>query len=377
MNTPSPKRASRQPGFTLVEMMVALVVGMLVLFGVGQIFFKTKHAAILQEELARMQENSRYALQLLGSEIRNAGYLGCRHASNIDAAYIDTSGSYSDNFALAVEGYEAAGTAPGDSFTLGSSTASWSGGNATEPNLTATPLGSQPLTPGSDIIVVRYAHGAGLELAREKQNDSDVIVTNTTTESNGCNGGGVRYSGLCPGDQVLISDCERVRSFTIGTLALNSGELTVTDSSGAHWVGEHNSTIPFTIADSSLYEGRTIAFFIRNDNATPPQPALYRKIGNGAAQELVTGVENMQIVYGEDTDGDGVPNQYLSADRVGDFTNVVSARIGLVLRTSRESARHSGKTKHLSVLSTTITIPGDRFPRRVFTSTIQLRNPRE
>ena len=118
-------QAANNRGFTLVEMMVALVVGFLVLAGIGQIFIKTKRASVLQDELARMQENSRYAMQLLNNEIRSAGYLGCRHASNMDPAYLDTEGTYFDNFALALEGYEASGTGPGNSFVLASASDGW------------------------------------------------------------------------------------------------------------------------------------------------------------------------------------------------------------------------------------------------------------
>ena len=365
-------------GFTLVEMMVALTLGIIVLAGIGQVFIKTKRASVFQDELARMQENSRYAIQLLNKEIRNAGYLGCRHASNMDAAYLDTGGTYLDNFSLAIEGYEADGTTPGSPFTLGATSTGWSGGNGTEATL-PTVLNSPLLVAGSDIVIIRYANGSGLTLAQDKQNNSDVQVTNVSKEINGCSGGASDgFSGLCIGDLAIVSDCERARSFQIDSLALDgSGVLTVHDATGVNWVGEHSSTIPFTIADSSLFEARTVAFFVRNNNATPAVPSLYRKIGSGNAQELVEGVENMQVVYGEDTDNDGVPNQYLAAHQVTNFSNVVSIQLSLLLRTIRESSRRSPAAQTLSMLSTDVTTPADHHYRQVFTATIQLRNPDE
>ncbi len=365
-------------GFTLVEMMVALTLGVIVLAGISQIFIKTKRATVFQDELARMQENSRYAIQLLNKEIRNAGYLGCRHSSNIDASYLDTGGTYFDNFSLAVEGYEADGTAPGSPFTVGSITAGWSGGNGTESTLPAA-LGNPNLVPGSDIIIIRYAHGSGLTLAQEKQNNSDVQVINISQETNSCNSGSSDgFSGLCIGDLAIISDCERAHSFQISNLDLDgSGILTIRDATGNSWVGEHNSTVPFTVADSSLFGARTVAFFVRNNSATPAVPSLYRKIGNGNAQELVEGVENMQVAYGEDTDNDGVPNRYLAAHQVGDFSNVTSIQLSLLLRTIHESSRRSAAAKTLSMLSADVTTPSDHHYRQVFTTTIQLRNPDE
>ncbi len=375
MTISSRKTVSRQNGFTMVEMMVALVVGLIVLAGISQVFIKTKRASVLQDELARMQEGSRYAIQLLNEEIRNAGYLGCRHASSIVPAYMDTGGSYVDNFAIAVEGYEADGTAPGNSFSLDAVANSWSGGNGTESTLAATPLNGQPFIPGSDIIIIRYAHGSGLALSQDKQNNSEVLVNNISTDT--CSGGATGYSGLCASDLAIISDCERARSFTIGTLALGaSSVLTIPDYSGGSWVGAGNSSVPFTVADSALFEGRTVAFFVRNNTAGIP--SLYRKIGSSAdAQELVEGVENMQVVYGEDTSSDGVPDQYQTADNITNFANVVSVRISLMLRTIRQPTSRVPRAQTLSMLSATATTPSDRHHRRIFTTTIQLRNPNE
>ncbi len=359
-------------GFTLVEMMVAVAVGMIVLVGIGNIFVKTKRASVLQEELARMQESSRFALQILDGEIRNAGYLGCRHTSSIDAGYLDVGSGYLDNFAVAVEGYEARGTAPDNAFTMGSASAGWDG---TAP---PAPLSSIPFAPDSDVIVVRYAHGAGLALVSDKQNNSDVLVKNISQEASACGGGSTRYSGLCSGDQVIISDCERARSFTIAAPLLNAGVLTVSDASGSSWVGENNSTVSFTMADSALFKARTVAFFVRqNTRDGIVVPSLYRKVGGGNAQELVEGVESIQIAYGEDDNGDGVADRYAAAHQITDFSKVVSVRLAIVMRTIREPASRAAAARTLPILSTTVTTPGDRHHRRVFSTTIQLRNPNE
>ena len=47
---------------------------------------------------------------------------------------------------------------------------------------------------------------------------------------------------------------------------------------------------------------------------------------------MVEGVEDMQILYGEDTDADNVANRYVPSDEVGSMENVVSVRISLLLR---------------------------------------------
>ncbi len=371
---PGTEAPEKEKGFTLVEMMVALLVGFLVLSGISQIFIKTKRASVLQDELARMQENSRYAMQILGNEIRNAGYLGCRHSSNMDAAYLDTEGTYLDDFSVAMEGFEATGTGPGDAFVLNEATKGWSNASGETPYDTV--LKNQPFQPGSDILVIRYAHGPGLSLTEDKQNDSLIRVANVSRESQSCPGGSDGFSGLCAGgeERAIISDCERARVFRIGALDLTGGgTLVISDASGTQWVGEHNSSRPFTKADASVFSARTVAFFVR-DNGTG-NPALYRKIGDKNAEELVEGVENIQVVFGEDSDGDGVANQYIPADEVANFSRVVSVRLSLMFRTIRESAGKSKGSEQLNMLATSVTTPSDRHYRRVFTTTIQLRNP--
>lgn len=66
--------AGSQRGLTLVELMVALVLGLFLLAVVGTLFLGSKQTYRTQENLARMQENGRFVLDLLGRNVREAGY---------------------------------------------------------------------------------------------------------------------------------------------------------------------------------------------------------------------------------------------------------------------------------------------------------------
>ena len=88
------------------------------------------------------------------------------------------------------------------------------------------------------------------------------------------------------------------------------------------------------------------------------QPALFKNDGT-TTRELVEGIENMQILYGADTNIDSTPNYYVSAGTVGlSMAQVVSIRIALTVRT----------------IDGNLTTTGDGRIRRNFTSTIALRN---
>ena len=71
---PTRPPAALQRGFTLVEIMVALTLGLLVLAGVIQVFLSTQQSARIQQAASRMQEDGRMAMALLSRYFRQAGY---------------------------------------------------------------------------------------------------------------------------------------------------------------------------------------------------------------------------------------------------------------------------------------------------------------
>ena len=85
-------------------------------------------------------------------------------------------------------------------------------------------------------------------------------------------------------------------------------------------------------------------------------PTLFRSV-DGVSQELVEGIEDLQILYGEDTDNDLVPNYFVDAASITDMAQAISVRFTLIART----------------LETNIAPGGGRITRN-FTSTVTLRN---
>ena len=71
------KNKRYQTGMTLIEIMIALLIGAFLLGGVLQIFINSKQTYRMQENLSRLQENGRFAMEFLARDIRMAGYWGC------------------------------------------------------------------------------------------------------------------------------------------------------------------------------------------------------------------------------------------------------------------------------------------------------------
>ncbi len=87
------------------------------------------------------------------------------------------------------------------------------------------------------------------------------------------------------------------------------------------------------------------------------RPSLFRSINGAAAEELVEDIANVQLLYGEDTDNDDIPNYYVDIGSVTDLERIVSVRLTVTAQTARPLQAAGG-----DVLT------------RDFASTIVLRN---
>jgi hypothetical protein len=130
----------------------------------------------------------------------------------------------------------------------------------------------------------------------------------------------------------------------------------------------------------SYWKAVTRIFFIRGysdaedpDDATPTL-CMETIAGDGMTSRcLVEGVENMQFDFGIDTDADGVPNLYKSAPTAEELQHAVVANVHLLLRSINPvSGLKNGKTYTLG--QKVVTARHDSYLRRVFSSTVLLRN---
>ena len=88
-------------------------------------------------------------------------------------------------------------------------------------------------------------------------------------------------------------------------------------------------------ADATVYSVQQITYTV--GTGSEGEPALFR---NGA--EFLDGVEDLQILYGEDTDapgsaGEGIANYFVPADQVTDMESVIGIRIAVVARSSHDN----------------------------------------
>lgn len=72
----TPHFSARQRGFTIAEMMIAMVIGLLITLAVGSLFISTQQNYRQNDATAKMQENARFALELITQDLRHAGFFG-------------------------------------------------------------------------------------------------------------------------------------------------------------------------------------------------------------------------------------------------------------------------------------------------------------
>ena len=77
---------NRGAGFSLVELIIALLLSILLITGAGNLFLSTNKTYTLQDQLIRIQENARTALEQLAQDIRMSAYTGCPASVNLGNA---------------------------------------------------------------------------------------------------------------------------------------------------------------------------------------------------------------------------------------------------------------------------------------------------
>ena len=70
----------RQRGYTLIELMISLLLGLMLISGFGSLFSQTQKNSTIQRSLSYMMADGRYILEMFGRELRRAGSLSNRFA---------------------------------------------------------------------------------------------------------------------------------------------------------------------------------------------------------------------------------------------------------------------------------------------------------
>ena len=262
-----------QVGLSIVELLVALALGLLLMTGVIQVFLSSRQTYAANEAMGRMQENGRFALDFIARSARQAGY--------VEPIYV---------------------------------------GGKPLPLVRPACAG----LPGTIPTTLCTTQGAG------NASDTVAFVMQPTVAD------GARRD--CLGNTINEND----------VLIINQFEI-----------------IPATANAPAALGCRAYKF---NGASAPDWTS------GPAAQELISGIDSMQVLYGINTAGDSrSANQYVSADRVSDWSKVRAVRIA-VLANSVDNLNPAPANRNFALLDATPITIADNRARQIFTTTIQLKN---
>ena len=300
--------SGRQRGLGMIELLIAITLGLLITAAVGTIFLSGSKSYNENERFARMQENGRYALKLLADELAMAGYWG-------------------------------------KLFKLG---------NISSLGLALSPACGLDMDPAAPLVI---ANNASVADAAAYCIDGAETFRATTD----------------------ILAIKRVRGEPVTTPVANRLYLRATSANGMFI---QYSAAPITGETDWEYVPRI--YYIRNvqdpDNAANQIPTLAMKYLDGLSmdnrEDLVEGIEDIQIEFGINT-GTGTdigitPSYYTSNPNSAQLTNAVTARIYVLVRSREPETTALNRTYKLGIKPVT---PNDFYRRRVFVTTVSLRNP--
>ncbi len=374
-------------GFTLVELMVAVAIGLVLLAGIATVFIAQRQVYTTASAQASIQNAENAIAAMVTPSIRSAGFAGCGSFNSAwNQSIITPSGGLAYNFTAPVQGYDAVAAMTSLNAPGSSSAADWS------PALDSSLLGlPAPETPekGSDVIAIAGTMPGTMPVSTTNgPGASGQLAVATLPYPSGT------PSAIPAGTIAIVSNCAKAQFFLVFSQSSNSANNVV----HVNWSETGNKQADFTtqfpvgsqfslIQQVVYYVGQTpggqsalyAAAMMNNQwqslcvlfgtcpaTGSGPQASFY------APQPLVPGVDNMQILYG--VGQGGVSQQWVPASQVTNWNQVNAVRMGFLIEGPIGSATYESNPTAWPVLGTTVNVPRDTRLRHVYVMTISIRN---
>lgn len=335
-------RRLSQQGFTLVEVLVALGIGMVILTALAVLFANNSGSQSELERTTRQVESARFAIDLLGEDLMHGGYYGAFNPDGIPVLY-ESPAAGACPAAVADLGWSLPAAGPklppalqGLSATQAAAAACLSGADA------------QHLA-GTEAVIVRHAE-TGNSLAPAAVTAGNLYV----------------QTSRCPSNNQIDPSEKRVA---------------LVGSTSAQFI---LPGLDCTTVNAEVRRVIQRTYFISRCNdcaANDGIPTLKRNEWvDGARQvtSLAEGIENLQLEYGLDNNSDGQPDAYVASSGItgiapAQWQNVVTVRIHLLARNTEATAGYTGARTFQLGAAAPVT-PTDNFKRTLFTNTVRVNN---
>lgn len=344
-----------QKGFSLVELMVALLLSLFLVSGVTGMYLSSKQTYRMNDNLSRVQESLRFSLEFLSRDIRMAGYMPCRFTADVTNVLAGNTEWYLDFFNFGLRGYE--------------------GGASTFPIEI-----SSDVIPGTDAIALLKGGIYAASISFHEDGLNKVTLQDSFPSGE-----------FDQGEVAVICDPRQSAMFQISNSSSSTGTVEYGSNTGIA-PGNTSTNIGVFGEDAQITPYLPVIYYVAQSNSNVNINSLKRrslqaKLISGVEsivmeeEELLEGVESMQIMYGLDIDNDQIADRFITADNIAldDWVNVITVRLGLLMSTGEEIATQID-TNTYSVAGTQISDtstpahPADQKLRYVVNTTVNIRN---
>jgi len=374
----------RMHGLSLIELMIAMMLGLIIMLGVIQVFAASRTSYAVTEGLSRVQENARFAMDSLERDLRMVGHFGCVN----DRFRLLTAGQLNSHFAAgtaldfsqSLQGYEANGTGVAGTVNLTAPTAGWS------PALPAWLAGLNPL-PGSDIVVMRFLSPEGIPAIGFQRAGATVSVSYDPAKGSVLTQNGVAAPALFGVADCTYADVFEATAVASGKVSTSQAALNTTpiDFDSRYTASPAGQTV--------LYRAEAIVYYVGTGSNN--RRSLFRArvlpavagtdITFTAPEELVEGIESIQLLYGLDGSADPArPSGHIGSQQVAsslatepDWRSVGQVKLAVLAASPDPSASASAQAasaNRMRLLGALVAPPADGRYRTLYDATISLRN---
>ncbi|WP_158301005.1 PilW family protein [Chromobacterium sp. ATCC 53434] len=347
-----------QTGFSLVELMVAITIGLLLLTSLVSVMVAGRKDYSTNSGQGQLQNAGTTVSSLIGQTARGSGFFGCSGATTSNAL-VSATGLLA-NFNTPVTGYDA---------VLASSTLTISALNGSNdstltdwsPTLDSSLQGK--VAKGSDVLVFSGQTNGTVPLWVNVYASAGATALKTQSAS-----------GVATNNLLAVSNCGHSSIMKVSSVGTASGGNVINLSQAL------DSDYPVGSVASPLSQ---TAYFV--GQASGAQSALYQAVYDGTTSSwqttpIVPGIDALQVWYGIGSTP-GVTTQYLTANQVSNWSQVNSLRLAVLLEGPKGSGptTPSGRSTCVNqtqwtLLGATVTVPCDARLRHVYTMTVALRN---
>jgi type IV pilus assembly protein PilW len=309
-------------GFTIVELMVAMVLALILTAAVGSLYVTSKQSFRVQDNASGIDETMRALEEDISREIRKAGYFGCfRWKENVTPSYALTARTplaQAGNFPIPMDaGLGIVKLGPGYDIQGGIASAT-----------SVSPLQtSVTVVPGSEYVGISYGQPQAY-LTSAMATGVQPLQLN-------------RSIAVSSGQPLLLTNCD---AMTLMRADQNGPRSDIAhDPATGDNVSLGDPVWAYTLfgQGSTLMSLQSSVFFLGQKAGDPPTLYLLTPDNSTSpAQPLAANVEQLNFLYGVDTGIAAAPLTFMNAAAVtaaGRWPLVRAVRVGLVLRSSEDS----------------------------------------